>query len=285
MNTFKFTIVAAILGASIGQASAAIPLNNPKGLALDTKGNLYVANPGKGGTSTGQVLVYNPNYVQQTTKTLGGLGVNGPIGVAVNSKDQIFVANALDWTVTLFNGTKQDTTRTLTFADGIHSPDGISIDGMDNLWISNPTGLGDTNVDVFSFNGKKVKSINFTSYVNTIATAIRGPFLMTATDTYTYSYFGSQLLTGTAGNASGSGVVAEAMTVDTTGKAYLAEFNGDVAIVDPLGKVPAYVLFHVGYGPSGIVVDNTRNRVYVASDDLNQIDVYSTKGVYITTIH
>lgn len=38
-------------------AAATYPLNPPQGLAVDSKGNLYVAN-----NNSNQVLVYNPNY-------------------------------------------------------------------------------------------------------------------------------------------------------------------------------------------------------------------------------
>ena len=62
-------------------------LNGPSGLALDAKGNLYVANE-----YGNQVLVYNPNYVLQTTKSITS-GLNAPTGVAFDSKGNVYVAN------------------------------------------------------------------------------------------------------------------------------------------------------------------------------------------------
>ena len=45
--------------------AATKPLSYPRGLAVDGKGNLYVANSGGN-----DILVYNPNYVQVTAKTI-----------------------------------------------------------------------------------------------------------------------------------------------------------------------------------------------------------------------
>ena len=285
MKTYKLLLTTVVLGLSLGQAMAT-NLDNPKGLALDSKGNLYVANPGRNTQGFGgSVLVYNPSFMQLPNKGIGGAGVNYPIGVAVNSKDQVYVANAGDWRITVYNGTVQDNTKTLTQADGIHSPSDISIDGMDNVWISDPTGLGDTNIDVFSANSVKLNSIKTADYVGKIAVSKHGPFFMTTSDfnQATRTAYAGEILTNKSSFFKSSGIFGESMTLDQNGKAYVAEFNGDVAIGDP--KTHTWqVLFHVPYGASGIAVDNLRKRVYVASDDLNKIDVFSTAGVYLTTI-
>jgi len=42
MKTYKLLLTTVVLGLSLGQAMAT-NLDNPKGLALDSKGNLYVA--------------------------------------------------------------------------------------------------------------------------------------------------------------------------------------------------------------------------------------------------
>ena len=62
-------------------------LNGPYGLALDTRGNLYVANE-----NSDQVLVYDPNFVQQAAKSITS-GLSAPAGVAFDSKGNVHVAN------------------------------------------------------------------------------------------------------------------------------------------------------------------------------------------------
>src|SRR5258707_1500476 len=97
------------------QSWAATPLNGPLGLALDSKGNLYVAN-----SLNDQILVYNPNYVQQTKKTITA-GVSNPYGVAFDSKSNLYVANHGNSSVTVYDSTgKQKTGSTIT--NGIHYP-------------------------------------------------------------------------------------------------------------------------------------------------------------------
>jgi hypothetical protein len=65
--------------------AATQPLAEPFGLALDSKGNLYVAN-----FQVGQVLVYNPSYQQIPSKTVTN-ALRAPTGVAFNGN--LFVSD------------------------------------------------------------------------------------------------------------------------------------------------------------------------------------------------
>ena len=62
--------------------AAKLPLNGPQGLALDAKGNLYVANMGGN-----DVLVYSPAYAQ-TSKTITK-DVIQPATVAIDGSGNI----------------------------------------------------------------------------------------------------------------------------------------------------------------------------------------------------
>ncbi len=106
------------------------PLNEPTGLALDSKGNLYVANYGNN-----QVLVYNPSYVQQTKKTITA-GLNVSASLAVDSKGNLYVANYGNSSITVYDSTgKQKTGSTIT--NGILNPARIAIDALDDVWVNN----------------------------------------------------------------------------------------------------------------------------------------------------
>lgn len=290
MNTSILTTTAAVLGFSLfaGQASAAVPVSNPKGLALDANGNLYVANPGRGGGDglpSGQVLVYNPSYAQ--VRTIGAGKVSVPTGVAINSKGSVYVANAGNFTVNVFSPTGvQDTTKTLTNTQGIRSPAAIAIDGDDTVWVDNggTDPAGNSEIAAYSSLSIPLRTYALPDYATTIAVSPHGPYLLAARQNAIASGISSEILTGKVGFRFGSPLVAEALAFDRTGKAYAAQFNGDVAVVNPVSGLATF-LFHVNYGPSGLAVDSARKRVYVASDDFNQIDVFTTTGVYLTTLH
>jgi DNA-binding beta-propeller fold protein YncE len=99
-NTSQMFLIFLTLAAC--QAWAASPLGHPVSLAVDSKGNLYVVN-----FDSNQILVYNPNYVQQTKKTISA-GVSGPFGVAFDSKGNLYVANIC---VTTIRGSHNNETR------------------------------------------------------------------------------------------------------------------------------------------------------------------------------
>src|SRR5271163_1086204 len=63
------------------------PISFPRGLAVDAKGNLYVANSGGN-----DILIYNDSYVQTTSKTITQ-GVSNPTGVAIDSQGNLWVSN------------------------------------------------------------------------------------------------------------------------------------------------------------------------------------------------
>jgi sugar lactone lactonase YvrE len=102
------------------QAWAATPINRPIGLALDSKGNLYVAN-----FVGGQVLVYNPKYVQQTKKTITA-ELTTPTALAFDSKGNLYVADYINNLITVYDSTgKQKPGSTIT--NGIFQPTRIAI--------------------------------------------------------------------------------------------------------------------------------------------------------------
>jgi DNA-binding beta-propeller fold protein YncE len=303
MKISKITPILAVLGLSLGQALAApVPLNNPTGLAVDSKGNLYVANPG---ISThlhhyqdtgGQVLVYSPNLVQQTAKNISGPRINYPLNVALNSADQLYVFNAGDETIRVFNGKVEDQTKELNYQNTVvnvpgayfsclgFNPTTFALDGLGNIWISR---LGpDSTVCVFSPDFTNIMTMPFPGEdVTAIAISPSGPnFLESSVGVGTRKYgpIGNMLI--------GHGAYrsktweAKALTIDKTEHAYIANAQGTVLVQD-LNANAGAIFANLGYGPSAIAVDNARNRVYFASDQLNQIDVYNLQGVHLHTIH
>jgi sugar lactone lactonase YvrE len=283
MNVRNLTAVATLLGCLLGAgpALAATPLNNPKGLAVDGNGNLYVANPTRNaseGFPSGQVLVYNKNSVQ--TNVIGAGVVSYPTGVAVDSRGSIFVANLGDFTIKAFKPNGQAIpAKTLDNPHNhIQSPSHIAIDGMDNLWVNS----GD-HLSMYAADNTLLNTYTPPDYLNAIA--LRGPILAEARSGEIDFLGSGNVLTNHIVNVTFlGGKAAEALTVDAAGKIYFGTFTGEIGVYDTVTNV-AYDIASVAYGPSGMAVDKANNRLYVASDDLNKIDVFSLTGTYLTTLH
>ncbi|MFZ0478788.1 MAG: hypothetical protein WAL71_06530 [Terriglobales bacterium] len=113
---------------SVSSEAATQPLSYPYGLALDSSGNLYVAN-----TSGNDVLVYNPSHVQ--TRSLIQ-GIAGPTGVAIDPSGNLWVANAPTNSITSYSPAGDQVT-SATITSGVNNPQAIAVDGLGDVWIEN----------------------------------------------------------------------------------------------------------------------------------------------------
>jgi DNA-binding beta-propeller fold protein YncE len=282
MIAVSMLMVLSCLGHGWAQA-----LNRPGGLALDANGNLYVANEG-----SNQVLVYNPNYVLQTTKSITS-GLNQPTGVAFDSKGNVYVANlgsASDGYITQYSSAGVQNTRFL-ITDGIAIPSAITVDGLDDLHVLN--------------------YLDITVYP--LADTLNGPFLLTTIPLDTsgceplqcaIAVHGGNLYVGELLNPQGwqKGFVSEllagggrfpvfqvttdgvvALATDRAGHLYVVTGNGEVDVWAPKGGSVVF-LQPLSFTPAGIAVDSARGRVYVSNFLGNSVLVYSTRGTLLHTI-
>jgi streptogramin lyase len=257
------------------QSWAATPLNGPLGLALDSKGNLYVAN-----SLNDQILVYNPNYVQQTKKTITA-GVSNPYGVAFDSKSNLYVANHGNSSVTVYDSTgKQKTGSTIT--NGIHYPEKIAIDSLDGIWVVNNY----ETVTMYSSSGTLIGSSTPGVEVESIAT--RGPWYVMGFSDHWNQYSTEEFLTQGTGASPvrfGSAANIYAATFDNKGIYWVCQFNGEVDVVNPYNNVATAIIQPGQPGFYGIAVDSTRGRIYLSSYSSNLIDVFTTSGSFLYTIY
>src|SRR5215475_384572 len=135
MNYKHFTVIAALLLLSLTSLAATKPLNSPQGLALDAKGNLYVAN--NGGNN---ILIYGPAYAQFTAKTISK-NVSSPTAVAVDMAGNILVANSAGGPAGVGSVTEYSSAGVQildhTITNGIDYPYAITIDGIGDIWVEN----------------------------------------------------------------------------------------------------------------------------------------------------
>lgn len=134
------------------------------GLAVDSKGDIF------GSYTAGLVYVYKPG----TKKPYKKIGISSnPTGIAVDSKDDVWVADVTGSRVWIIDhGTYQVTESTLK---GLNGPIGLAFGAHDSLYVANS---GSNNVTVYKAGSN--------SPASTIANGIASPTLngITATGTF-----------------------------------------------------------------------------------------------------
>jgi DNA-binding beta-propeller fold protein YncE len=253
------------------------PVNAPRGLALDVKGNLYVANSGGN-----NVLVYSPSYVQTTSKTITQ-GISNPTGVAFDGSGNLWVANygtsngGPTGSISEYTGGKQNTSGSIT--SGILSPVALAIDGAGDLWVNNtyvnltiyyPT-------STFASPSSLLQRVSESGAVYYGIAAGGGRIAWGGNQVTTYSLIGF-LLGEVPLDYNTTGF---AVATDATGNLYIGNLDKSVNIYGPqVNKV----FTQLSFVPYGIAVDSARGRVYFSNYDGNSIAVYSTAGALLKTI-
>jgi len=253
--------------------AAATPLNGPRGLALDAKGNLYVANQ-----NSSQVLVYNPNYVQQTKKSIAA-GVSQPVGVAFDSTGNIYVANQGSQSITQYSSAGVQNAK-FSITNGIDNPWAIAVDALGDLYVSNNF----TNITVYQISDANTPMLKtITPGVTTYGITVHGSVIIAGSVNEWVIGYASEMLAG-VGGFFGEGYADEALalTSDSAGNFYVANATGEV---DRWGALGGGAILQLAFSPEGIAVDLDRERVYVSNQNGNQVLVYSTSnGALLHTI-
>jgi DNA-binding beta-propeller fold protein YncE len=271
----QFVIMAAasvlMVLSCLSQSWAASPLNGPRGLALDAKGNLYVANQ-----NSSQILVYNANYAQEAKKSITA-GVNLPVGMAFDSKGNVYVANKGSQSITQYSSAGVQNAK-FSITNGIDNPWAITVDALDDLYVSNNF----TNITVYQVDDSGTPLLKTITPGSTVygITVHGSEFFMGSVNDW-FAGFASELLTGSGFFGYGNGYEALALTTDSAGYLWVANATGEVDYWGPQG---GYAVLQLGFGPEGIAVDSVRGRVYLSNQNGNQVLVYSTSGALLHTI-
>jgi NHL repeat len=261
---------------------AANPLSYPWGLALDSNGNLYVAN-----ANANNILVFSPGYQLQTAMTITQ-GISLPSGVAFDPLGHLWVANsgsangAVGSVTEYINGVFNPSG---TITNGIFDPTAIASDGLGNIYVLNDY----SNVTIYD------TTVAFAPSSNLLTTTTpSNPVYAIAAGQGTFSWSDGihVIFLPATCNLQGSctlGVMMPssgiALTSDSQGNVYSANLDRTVTWNLPIYPgVQGGRLIQLSFLPSGIAVDASRGRIYISDALGNAIWVYTTTGTFLRTI-
>ncbi|MGH8227315.1 MAG: SMP-30/gluconolactonase/LRE family protein [Steroidobacteraceae bacterium] len=206
------TFACAAAAASGSAATTAIAFSSPAGVAVDSSGDVYVADSG-----SSRILEIAPTGA--VTVLLGsGNGLSGPEGVAVDTSGKIvYVANTNDNEILEYSGgTLTQLARAYTF----NQPAGVAVDSSGNVYVAD---TGNNAVEEISISGT-VTSLG-TSYTFKAPTGIAvdssgNVYVASSGGTQVVEISGStvEALPGTFNDASG-------VAVDSAADVYVADTN------------------------------------------------------------
>jgi sugar lactone lactonase YvrE len=274
-----FAGLAGSSGSTDGTGSAA-RFNNPAGIAVDTAGNLFVADRGhtiRKVTSAGVVTTIAglANNQGSADGTGSAARFSDPTSVAVDTAGNVFVADRNNYTIRKITSAGVVTTLA-GLAGNVGSADGTGSAARFN----NPYGVAvDTSGNVFVADSANntIRKVTSAGVVTTIAG-----------------------LAGSSGSADGTGSAARfnfptRASIDTEGNLYVADqFSNTIRKVTSAGVVTTLAGLAGSSGstdgtgsaarfnlPAGIAVD-TAGNLFVADSDNNTIRKVTSAGVVTT---
>jgi uncharacterized protein (TIGR03437 family) len=238
-----------------GPATSA-ELNNPIGLALDSSGNLYIADSANNVvrmvSSSGTITTFAGNNIAGYSGDMAlatGAQLFNPVGVAADSAGNVYIADTGNNVIRqVYKG------NIVTYALGFAQPDGVAVDGAGNIYVA------DTQ-------GRRIVEYSAGGVYTTIAGNGYGEF------------------SGDNGPGPNAALYDPmGLALDSSGNVYIADtFNGRIRKLTPSGIINTIAgtgaLYFSGdggpanqaamYFPHGVAVDSSGN-VYV-TDTFNSV--------------
>ena len=237
-------------------------LNQPRGVAVDGSGNVYIADSGNN-------LVKKWTVASHAVFTLVSTGLNNPYSVAADASGNVYIAdtgnNAIkEWSVAGSNVTTLVST-------GLYSPSGVGVDGSGSVYIADGY-----NEVIYKWNLGNPGLITLNSLTPPYLCSAPGVGVDVAGNVYFDDTCGDSLLEWLAGSSHvvsltpGWFYLPTGLAADGSGNVYIADQADDwvwkyTAASGSLGPVVS------GFNrPGGVAVDGAGN-IYVADTQNNAI--------------
>ncbi len=282
-------------------------LFKPQGIALDSDGNIYVANAGTGNDG---ILIYpagtNGDVAPSVTIAGSDTGLLSPFGVVLDASKNIYVTNSGSNSVTTYaSGSSGNAAPSATVGSntGLNIPMGIAEDSDGKLYVANDPNTGNVNVSnssVTVYPAGSNANVSATATINGSSTGLKfaiGLALDSSRNIYVVNrdVAGNGSITeyssGSDGNVPASATISGPSTgldfsfgiaVDSSGFIYIANTGmsiGSVTIYSPGSSGNASPLATISgsntglMAPEGIALDSNAN-VYVVNSANNSVTVY-----------
>ncbi len=234
-------------------------LNNPQGVAVDSLGNLYIAD-----TGNNSIKEWNVGTQQVTTLSSAR---NGPKAVAVDNQGNVYIADSGNNTIEEYSASSQQLS---TLVTGPVNPSGIAVDAQYNVYFSD---TGDNAIDEWNPASQQVTTLASNGSLNPEGVAVDGQGNVYFADSANNAVkewvaAGGQVnLVIATGLNNPTGVAVDGQDnvfVADTGNNAIKEWNA--------GSQQVAVLVSAGVNsPAGVAVDAQAN-IYVADTNNNAIE-------------
>jgi large repetitive protein len=243
--------------------------NQPGGVAVDGKGNVYVAD------ATNNLVKKIPAGNGTPVNIGGGFAFSDPTGIAIDSLGNVYVADEGNNTVEMITAAS-GLTATAPIGSGIAEPNAVAVDANGNVYVTDES----TQAIYEILAGGAVTNTIATNFTQLTAIAVDAQGNVYAADGGANSVYKNP--TGASGGISiGLGFIyPSGLAVDPLGIVYVVD-QGDNALFKVLpNKYPGTSIIRTGFNnPGGIAVDGAGN-IYIADTDNNAVEEVSPVGGY-----
>ena len=233
-------------------------LNNPRGVAVDGQGNVYIADTAN-------------NAVEQLSAANGQMtafvsGLNAPAGVAVDGLGNLYIADTGNHAIEKFSAANQQLT---TLVSGLSNPSGVATDGQGNVYFSD---TGNNAIDEWNAASQQLTPLSGSGLSNPTGVAVDGPGNVYFADSGNNAIKERVVAGGQVTVLVSSGLNnPTGVAVDGQGNVYTAD-TGDNAIKQwNAGSQQVATLVSTGLSsPMGVAVD-AQGNIYIADANNNAI--------------